>query len=147
MKLLLVLLAVIAVFIKNSKCNNSKKCKESSFTPCDNLDMKKMIGRWHYLLYEDNSIAVHTCSFSEILYSPCKDKYSIKYHTFNGDAESVKEAWIDIPTADIGILDVTVSSVIQRVYVTEVDYDKYVLVQGCYKNKRKHFKKKNHFQT
>lgn len=136
MKSIIVVLAVTAVLIKSSRCN---QCKESDFTPCPNFDIKKMVGRWYYIRYDDKGVGVSTCDYSDISYNPCKDKYSIKYHRFIKDEEETQEGWIDIPLADVGIWDVKYAFGEQRAFIIDFDYDKYFLARGCYGNKCKAF--------
>lgn len=141
MKQLLVLVAFIAVFITNSNCNKLK-CKESSFTPWEDFDIKKFSGRWNTYARYDNGIGrINTCAFCEIIYFPCKDKYRIKHHSFiNDDEEPIQEGWLDVPT-DTGIVDIKWDNndSIPRIYITDVDYEKYAVVRGCYEKKRKLF--------
>lgn len=136
MKSLLVV-AFLTVFVNFSACN---KCKKSNFNPTDNFDIKQIVGRWYYLSYDDGAVGVSTCDYSDITYIPCKDKYSIKYHRFNKDnEEEIKEAWIDIPSSEAGILDTKWTNGELRVFVIEVNYEKYLLARACYNKKCKIF--------
>lgn len=141
MKSLLILVAFLAVFINNSSCNKLK-CKESSFKPCGTFDIKLFAGRWYtYARYENGMGKTNTCAFCDITYNKCKDKYRIKHNSFISDvAEPTSQAWINVPT-DIGILDFLWDNgdSIPRIYIIEVDYEKYALVRGCYGKKRELF--------
>lgn len=141
MKSLLILVAFLAIFINNSNCSkSSKKCKESSFRPCESFDIKKFAGKWYtYARYENGMGKKNTCAFCEIIYNKCKDKYRIKHNSFINDvAEPIQQAWIDTPTEN-GIVNFLWDNKdsIARIYITEVDYEKYALVRGCYGKKRK----------